>query len=203
MFLGIIARLHLCVFLFPAGRPASAPLPGSGWYPGSPRRRPRPGVYPELSSPLFPGRCEMAYVEGPLGTGCEQHLSGSTICFYFRVSANEKRKKKQHNLKPSNVLPDFNSWRRLCSTMTVLLAAKAASYHVWSGSNVFQGDLSAGLFWWMIAKEFHLTTVTVDFPFSGLSEKKKKRKKKHPNCEALHIFRPRLPLPARFPSCCF
>lgn len=74
-----ITRLHLCTFSFAAGRPASAPLPGSGWYPGPPRRRPRPGVYPQLSPPLLPGRGEMAYVEGPLGTGCKQHITGQMI----------------------------------------------------------------------------------------------------------------------------
>lgn len=106
----------------------------------------------------------------------------------FSCFCKREGKKKQNNLKPSNVLPDFNSWRRLCSTMMVLLAAKAASYHVWSGSNVFQGDTSAGLFWWMIVKEFHLTTVTVDFPFSGLSEKRKKKQKKKSTPTAKHFI---------------
>lgn len=73
----------------------------------------------------------------------------------------KRRRRKKNGLKPSDRFRDFNSGGVFCSTMAGLFRAKAASYQVWSGSNVFHGDKSPVLFWCSIAKECLLTTATV------------------------------------------
>ncbi|KAF3839270.1 hypothetical protein F7725_017987 [Dissostichus mawsoni] len=65
----------------PSGRLAQTALLGSGWYPGSPCRRARAGVRPQLSAPLLPRRSKMDHLEGPLGprVGHVMHLSGMPV----------------------------------------------------------------------------------------------------------------------------
>lgn len=51
---------------------AQTSLPGSGWHPRSSCWRTRPGIRPQLPTPLLSRWCEVDHLEGPLEPGCRQ-----------------------------------------------------------------------------------------------------------------------------------